>query len=168
MSQFNAVNGAVLLVRDAKGGYAPASSDVILDAARHVIEGKVQRGEAFTSPEAVKDYLCMKLAGFEHEVFAILMLDNQHRLISYNEMFRGTIDSASVHPREVVKAALAANAGAIIMAHNHPSGHPEPSPTDRQITTRLKEALALIDVRVLDHIVVGGLKTVSFAERGFL
>jgi DNA repair protein RadC len=78
MSQFNAVNGAVLLVRDAKGGYAPASSDVILDAARHVIESKVQRGEAFTSPEAVKDYLCMKLAGFEHEVFAILMLDNQH------------------------------------------------------------------------------------------
>lgn len=168
MSQFNAVNGAMLLIRDANGGYAPAPSDAILDAARHVIESKVQRGESFTSPEAVKDFLCMKLAGFEHEVFAILMLDNQHRLISYNEMFRGTIDSASVHPREVVKAALAANAGAVIMAHNHPSGHPEPSPADRHITKRLTEALALVDVRVLDHIVVGGLKTVSFAERGLL
>ena len=101
-------------------------------------------------------------------MFAILMLDNQHRLINYSEMFQGTIDSASVYPREVVKAALACNAGAIIMAHNHPSGHPEPSMADRNITKRLKEALALVDVRVLDHNVVGGLETVSFSERGLL
>tara|TARA_R110001592_G_scaffold141033_1_gene362285 strand:- start:9880 stop:10434 length:555 start_codon:yes stop_codon:yes gene_type:complete len=127
-----------------------------------------QRGEKFTSPAAVKDYLRLKLAGYEHEVFAILMLDNQHRLIAYSEMFRGTIDSASIHPREIVKEVLAHNAAALIMAHNHPSGHPEPSAADRQITQRLKDALVLVEVRVLDHIVVGGLKTESFAELGYL
>lgn len=128
----------------------------------------MQRGEKFTSPQATKDYLQMKLAGLEHEVFAVLFLDNQHRLIAYREMFRGTLDSASVHPREVVKEALALNAGAIIMAHNHPSGHPEPSAADRQITKRLQEALALVDVRILDHLVVGGFTSVSFAERGLV
>ena len=159
---------AKLLVRDAQGRYAAATPEVILEVARQVIDQKMQRGEQFTSPQATKDYLQVKLAGYEHEVFAILMLDNQHRLIAYSELSRGTLDSASVHPREVVKEVLAHNAGAVILAHNHPSGHPEPSSADRSITSRLKEALALIEVRVLDHIVVGGLKTVSFAERGLL
>ncbi len=168
MSNFNLTNEAKLLVRDENGNYAPASSEIILEAARTVIDSKVQRGQVFDSPALVKEYLCLKLAGYEHEVFAILMLDNQHRLINYSEMFQGTIDSASVYPREVVKAALACNAGAIIMAHNHPSGHPEPSMADRNITKRLKDALDLVDVRVLDHIVIGGLQAVSFADRGLL
>ena len=126
------------------------------------------RSHSFTSPTVVSDYLQVKLGGLEHEVFAILMLDSQHRLIAYSEMFRGTIDSASVHPREVVKEALAHNAGAVILAHNHPSGHPEPSEADKMITRKLMNALQLVDVRVLDHIVVGGRSTVSFAERGLL
>ncbi|WP_022955686.1 RadC family protein [Perlucidibaca piscinae] len=159
---------ATLMVRNENGRYSVASADVILEVARQVIDQKLQRGEKFSSPDATKDYLQMKLAGLEHEVFAVLFLDNQHRLIAYREMFRGTIDSASVHPREVVKAALALNAGAMIVAHNHPSGHPEPSPADRQITRRLKEALALVDVRIIDHLVVGGFTSVSFAERGLL
>src|SRR5690606_2523861 len=127
-----------------------------------------QRGVSFTSPTLVKEYLVTKLSGFEHEVFAVLFLDSQHRLIEYSEMFRGTIDSASVYPREVVKEAMRCNAGAVILAHNHPSGNPEPSSADKTLTARLKEALALIDVRTLDHIIVAGADTTSFAERGLL
>ena len=157
-----------LLVRDAQGRYLPASVDQILDAARQAIDQKMQRGTSFTSPTLVKEYLVTKLSGLEHEVFAILFLDTQHRLIEYREMFRGTIDSASVYPREVVKEALRLNAAAVIFSHNHPSGNPEPSRADEAITVKLKEALALVDVRTLDHIVVGGEGTVSFAERGRL
>ncbi|ENG0045684.1 DNA repair protein RadC [Pseudomonas aeruginosa] len=157
-----------LLVRDAQGRYLPASVDQILDAARQAIDQKVQRGMSFTSPTIVKEYLRTKLVGFEHEVFAVLFLDSQHCLIEYIEMFRGTIDSASVYPREVVKEALRLNAAAVIFSHNHPSGNPEPSQADRQITQRLRDALALVDVRTLDHIVVGGESTESFAERGLL
>lgn len=157
-----------LLVRDAQGRYLPASADQILDAARQVIDQKMQRGAAFTSPLLVKEYLVTKLSGFEHEVFAVLFLDSQHRLIEYVEMFRGTIDSASVYPREVVKEALMLNAAAVIISHNHPSGNPEPSSADKALTQRLKETLALVDVRTLDHIVVGGADTTSFAERGLL
>lgn len=157
-----------LLVRDAQGRYLPASADQILDAARQVIDQKMQRGVSFTSPTLVKEYLVTKLSGFEHEVFAVLFLDSQHRLIEYSEMFRGTIDSASVYPREVVKEAMRCNAGAVILAHNHPSGNPEPSSADKTLTARLKEALALIDVRTLDHIIVAGADTTSFAERGLL
>ena len=107
-------------------------------------------------------------ASFEHEVFAALFLDSQHRLIEYVELFRGTIDQASVYPREVVKEALRLNAAAVVFSHNHPSGSPEPSQADRVLTQRLKEALALVDVRTLDHIVVGGAVTTSFAECGLL
>lgn len=113
-------------------------------------------------------YLIAKLGGFEHEVFSALFLDAKHRLIQYVEMFRGTIDSASVYPREVVKEALRLNAAAVIFAHNHPSGNPEPSQADKVLTQRLKEALALVDVRSLDHIIVAGQSTVSFAELGLL
>ena len=155
-----------LLVRDAQGRYSPASVDQILEAARQAIEQKMQRGAEFTSPALVKEYLRNKLAGFEHEVFAVLFLDTRHRLIEYREMFHGTIDSASVYPREVVKEALRLNAAAVILSHNHPSGNPEPSQADRVLTQRLKEALALVEVRTLDHVIVAGADTVSFAERG--
>lgn len=157
-----------ILIRDAKGEYQPASTDQILDAARRVMDQLVQRGIQMTSPTTVKDYLTVKLSTYEYEVFAVLFLDNQNRLIEYVEMFRGTIDSASVHPREVVKETLSRNAAAVILAHNHPSGWVEPSEADKHITNRLKDALSLVDVRVLDHLVVAGAQTVSFAERGLL
>ena len=157
-----------LMVRDAQGRYLPASADDILEAARQVIDQKMQRGAEFTSPATVKEYLRTKLAGFEHEVFAVLFMDTRHRLIEYREMFRGTIDGASVYPREVVKEALRLNAAAVILSHNHPSGNPEPSQADKALTQRLKDALALVEVRTLDHIIVAGGTTVSFAERGLI
>lgn len=168
MSQLSLSIDSSLLVRDAQGHYLPATPDQILAAARQAIDQKIQRGASFTAPTVVKDYLRTKLVGFEHEVFAVLFLDTQHRLIEYAELFRGTIDSSSVYPREVVKAALQVNAAAVIFSHNHPSGNPEPSRADEAITRRLKDALALVDVRTLDHIVVGSEDTVSFAERGLL
>src|SRR5690606_24587975 len=127
-----------LLVRDARGHYRQATADQILSAAREAIDQKMQRGADFKSPADVKTYLHAKLAGLEHEVFAVLFLDNRHRLIEYAEIFRGTIDGASVHPREVVKEALRFNAAAVIFAHPHPSGNPEPSRADKAITKRLK------------------------------
>lgn len=157
-----------LLVRDAHGRYLPASADDILEAARQVIDQKMQRGAEFTLPAVVKKYLRAKLAGFEHEVFAVMFMDTRHRLIEYREMFHGTIDGASVYPREVVKEALRLNAVAVIVSHNHPSGNPEPSTADRAMTQRLREALGLVDVRVLDHVIVAGAATASFAERGWL
>jgi DNA repair protein RadC len=129
---------AALMVRDSQGHYLPATADQILEAARQVIEHKMQRGASFSSAMEVKDFLHAKLAGFEHEVFAVLFLDVQHRLINYAEMFHGTIDSASVYPREVVKEALWLNAAAVIVSHNHPSGSPEPSSADKMLTQRLK------------------------------
>lgn len=168
MSQLSLAFNASLLVQDAQGRYLPATAEQILEEARRVIDLKTQRGEAFTSPELVKEYLVTKLAGFEHEVFAALFLDAKHQLIQYVEMFRGSIDSASVYPREVVKEALHHNAAAVIFAHNHPSGNPEPSQADKTLTQRLKEALMLVEVRSLDHIVVGGRQTVSFAELGLI
>ena len=157
-----------LMVRDAQGRYLLATVEQILEAARQAIERKMQRGTSFTSPAAVKEDLRAKLAGFEHEVFAVLFMDTQHRLIEYAEMFRGTIDGASVYPRELVKEALRLNAAAVIVSHNHPSGNPEPSGADRALTQRLKEALGLVDVRVLDHVIVAGSDTTSLAERGLL
>ena len=157
-----------LMVRDAQGRYLLATAEQILEAARQAIERKMQRCTSFTSPAAVKEYLRAKLAGFEHEVFAVLFMDTQHRLIEYAEMFRGTIDGASVYPRELVKEALRLNAAAVIISHNHPSGNPEPSGADRALTQRLKEALGLVDVRVLDHVIVAGTDTTSFAERGLI
>lgn len=121
-----------------------------------------------SNPQQVKAFCQLQLAALEHEVFGVLFLDSQHRLMVFSEMFRGTIDSASVYPREVAKAALQINAAAVIFAHNHPSGMPEPSQADIRITERLVEALKLLDIRVLDHIVVGGGDSVSFAERGLI
>lgn len=149
-------------------GYQPASHDELIAAARSALAHKIRRGELLESPRAVSDYLSLKLADRSHEVFAVLYLDNRHRLIALDELFRGTIDGATVHPREVVKEALGHNASAVIFAHNHPSGIAEPSQADELITRRLKEALALVDIRVLDHLVVAAGDCVSFAERGLL
>ncbi|MGV6815856.1 MAG: RadC family protein [Thiotrichales bacterium] len=139
---------------------------VIEMASRHLQESLV-RENAFTNPGDARRYVQQRLREYPHEVFACLFLDTRHRLITYEELFTGTIDGASVHPREVVRQAIKHNAAAVIFAHNHPSGIAEPSSADRQITERLKTALSYVDVRVLDHIVVGD-EPVSMAERGMV
>ncbi|EPC00408.1 hypothetical protein L861_14135 [Litchfieldella anticariensis FP35 = DSM 16096] len=159
---------ASLFVRDTGGGYLAASPEQILQAARKVIDLRLSRGDSLTSPSLATDYLQAKLAGYDHEVFGAIFLDTQHRMIEYNELFHGTLDSASVYPREVVKVVLHHNAGAVIFTHNHPSGVPDPSEADKRITQRLMEVLDLIDVRVLDHIIVAGNDTLSFAEHGLI
>ena len=144
-----------------------AQLQAVLEMARRHLHEQLQRGEALTSPELSTRFLQQQLRDYPFEVFACLFLDNRHRLISYEELFRGTIDGASVHPREVVRKALMHNAAALIFAHNHPSGVAEPSQSDLAITEKLKQALGLIDVRVLDHFVVGE-NVVSMAERGMI
>ena len=157
-----------LFIQNAEGASRPATQDEILDAARTILSRRIRRGAALSNPRTTRDFLKLRLAGHDHEVFAILFLDNRHRVIEFVPLFRGTIDGASVHPREVVKEALSRNAAAVILAHNHPSGVAEPSQADELITNRLRDALALVDVRVLDHLVVTGDAIVSFAERGLL
>ncbi len=149
---------------------APLHSDdeVIAKALEILIKRFPINVSIFDRPETSRDFLSLKFAGLEHEVFSALWLTTQNALITYEELFRGTLTQTSVYPREVLKAALKHNAGAVIFAHNHPSGHPEPSTADKMLTTELKNALALIDVRVIDHIVVGGAETISFAERGLV
>jgi len=146
---------------------APVTEHQILEKAVEILESRLVSGDAFTRPNDTKAFLCCKLGEYEREVFGGMLLNNQHQLIEFNELFFGTVDSASVYPREVVKLVLEKNASAVIFAHNHPSGDSNPSQADRRITERLKDALALVDVRVLDHIVVGS-DCVSFAERGWL
>jgi len=143
-----------------------AQLSAVLEIAKRYQFNKAETGAFLESPDAVKSLVALEMRELEHEVFACLFLDNRHRLISYEALFRGTIDSASVYPREVVKAALTCNAAAVVLAHNHPSGVAEPSRADIDITARLTKALNLIDVRVLDHIIVGGNYQVSLAERG--
>jgi len=140
---------------------------VIKEASGRYLSETMHRGDSLNDVTAVRNYLCHQLRGYPHEVFAVLFLDNKHRVIEYEEMFRGTVDSASVHPREVVKAAMKHNACAVIFAHNHPSGNTEPSQADHRITDRLKDALSLVDVRVLDHFIIGD-EVLSFAEKGYL
>lgn len=140
----------------------------VLEMSRRHLESTLTRGDALSDATSTKQYLQQRLRHYSHEVFACLFLDNKHRMIAFEELFRGTIDGASVYPREVVKHALAHNAAAVIFAHNHPSGVAEPSQADYAITERLKTALNTIDIRVLDHIVVGDGETVSFAEIGVL
>ncbi|CEO40195.1 RadC family protein [Photobacterium kishitanii] len=147
--------------------HTPMTADQVLEKAAEIVANRYLRGDVFTNPQATKDFLQYKMAGYEREVFAVLLLDNQHRLIEYKELFFGTIDAASVYPREVVKVAFNCNAAAVIFAHNHPSGIAEPSNADKHITQKLRDALALIDIRVLDHFVVGE-TCVSFAEQGYL
>lgn len=160
------------LVRDLLGNYhlgATLTDDDILHAAEGILEQKLMRsGEALTDPAASARYLKARLAAYPYEVFACLFLDNRHRVIAFEELFRGSIDGCSVHPREVIRSCIKHNAAAIIFAHNHPSGVSEPSAADRAITQRLKEALDLIDVRVLDHLVVGAGEPTSLAQRGWI
>jgi DNA repair protein RadC len=139
-----------------------------LELARRSLHESLRSGSALTSPGAVRDYLRLALASRPHEVFVVLFLDAQHRVLGDAELFRGTLTQTSVYPREVVKAALAANAAAVIFAHNHPSGIAQPSQADELLTRQLREALALVEVRVLDHFIVAGNQTLSFAERGLL
>ncbi|EHQ51234.1 hypothetical protein ECTPHS_00999 [Ectothiorhodospira sp. PHS-1] len=144
-----------------------AQLQAVLEMGRRHLSETLKRGDAITSPEHTRRYLSARLRDYPYEVFACLFLDNRHRVIAFEELFRGTIDGASVHPREVVRRALIHNAAAVILSHNHPSGIAEPSRADEAITRRLKEALGLIDVRVLDHIIVGD-ELVSLAERGVI
>lgn len=139
-----------------------------LEIGRRHQEAKMVRGDALCCPSDTAAYLSAHLRGYAFEVFACLFLDNRHRIISFDELFRGTIDGATVHPREVVKRALDRRAAAVIFAHNHPSGIAEASAADKALTQRLKDALALIDVRVLDHFIIGDGEALSFAERGLL
>lgn len=139
-----------------------------VEIARRVLHAEVANGDALTSPDAVRDYLKLRLAPETVEVFVGLFLDSQHRLIAAEELARGTLAQTSVYPREVVKTALARNAAAVIFAHNHPSGVAEPSRADELLTQSLRNALALVDVRMLDHLVVAGPRVTSFAERGLL
>lgn len=139
-----------------------------LEMSQRYLSESLQRGEALTSPQQTKLYLSSLLRDRQREAFYILFLDNQHRVIHSEVMFEGTIDSASVYPREVVKRALEQNAAALILAHNHPSGVAEPSQSDRRITQRLCDALALVEIRILDHFVVGDGEVISFAERGWI
>ena len=139
-----------------------------LELSERYLRSGFERGDAFSDPASTRRYLMSKLRAYSREVFACMYLDSQHRLIQYEELFFGTIDGASVHPREVVKKALEHNAAAVIFAHNHPSGVAEPSQADLRITDRLKSAMLLVDVRVLDHMIVGDGEVTSFAERGLL
>jgi DNA repair protein RadC len=168
LSSTSSVVADALLVRDVDGQYRPALAEEVLSQARRVLSQRVRRGATMSSPQAVKDHLRLEIGVLEHEVFCVLFLDAQHRIIALKQMFRGTVTQTSVYPREVVKEALALNAAAVILAHNHPSGAAEPSRADEFLTQTLKTALALVDVRVLDHLVVAGADVRSFAELGLL
>ena len=140
----------------------------LFEAVRELSARYAETKPSLTSPQLVKSYLHARLSGLEHEEFHGLFLDTQNNLIAHIPLFTGTLDSCAVHPREVVKLAIHHNAAALVLAHNHPSGNPEPSAADRSITQRLKNALALVDVRVLDHVVIGEGASVSLAERGWV
>lgn len=146
----------------------PRDRRLVARALRVLEDSAVYRSEAFTSPSAVRDHLKLRFAGLEREEFHILWLDAQNYLISAERLFAGTLTQTAIYPREVIKAALAHNAGAVILAHNHPSGLAEPSTADHALTEALKAALAVVDVKVLDHIIVAGTDTLSFADRGLL
>lgn len=143
-----------------------------LDVARELLlrdlHEQMRSGPIMSSPQALRDWLRLYCAGLQHEVFLVIYLDTQHRLIETEEMFRGTLTQTSVYPRELVKGALARNAAALALAHNHPSGEAEPSRADEQLTQTMKSALSLVDVRVIDHFVVAGDRILSFAERGLI
>lgn len=153
-------------------GMGPAKAvqlQASLELARRALVAQMVERDVLASPQAVRDWLRLRLAGLEYEIFGALWLDAQNRLIAWDELFRGTLTTASVFPREVVKQALARNAAGVLLCHNHPSGHAEPSTADRELTRSLQQALALVEVRVLDHFVVAGqAEPFSFAERGWI
>ena len=163
----SATTSQILSVR----GLGPAKTaelKAMVELTRRALQEEFTAGDALTSPDAVRDYLRLCLSALPHEAFMALFLDSQHRLVAADELFRGTLAQTSVYPREVVKAALSCNAAAVIFAHNHPSGVAEPSRADELLTSALKQALALVDIRTLDHFIVAGNRVVSFAERGLL
>jgi DNA repair protein RadC len=156
-----------LFVRESEA-YREATEGELVTAARRALARRCRAGRSLHSPGATRDYLTVTMAALEHEIFVVILLNTRHQILSIEELFRGTIDGASVHPREVVKIALRANAAAVICAHNHPSSVAQPSNVDEIITMRLKDALALIDVRLLDHLIIGGEEVYSMAEHGLL
>jgi DNA repair protein RadC len=156
-----------LFVREAGGEYRIAPLSLVIDRARTLLDEQI-RTEAITSPDQAKDWFMVRLAPLDYEVFGCLLLDSQNRVIEWLELFRGTLTQAAVFPREVIKAVLEHNAAAVMFSHNHPSGMAEPSEADKRLTSRLKQALKLIDVRVLDHLIVAGGQSYSFAEHGLI
>ena len=168
LDQSSSFGSSVLLVRDVGGSYRAAHDDEVLDAAQQLLWHHVRGREVLGSPQAVREFLRVRLGGLEHEVFAVLMLDAQHALIDFVELFRGTVSQTAVYPREVVKESLARNAAAVILVHNHPSGVAEPSRADEFLTQTLKSALTRVDVRVLDHLIGAGPDGLSMAERALM
>lgn len=171
LARFRGLGG--ILRADLRGvkGLGPAKRaqvEAVLELARRTAGESLREGDALTSPGAVRDYLRLALGGLEHEVFVCLWLDAQHRTLAVEEAFRGSLTQTSVYPREIVKSGLRRNAAAVIFAHNHPSGAAQPSRADELLTRNLKEALALVEIRVLDHFIVAERQTLSFAERGLL
>ncbi len=163
-----AVAESLLMVRESDGQYRPARAEEVLQQAQMLLAQQIRRGDPMNSPQVVRRYLQVAIGTLEHEVFDVLFLDAQVRVIALKEMFRGSITQTAVYPREIVKEALALNAAGVILAHNHPSGSTEPSLSDELLTQALKSALSLVDVRVLDHLIVTAGGITSFAERGLL
>ena len=174
MTRFGGLAG--LLGTDARAlrevkGLGPAKRaelQAVLELARRAMRADLVGQSVFDKPDKVRDFLRLHLGGLDHEIFGVLFLDNGHRLLAWEPMFRGTVSQATVHPREVARRALALNASAVILAHNHPSARSEPSRADEVLTRRMVDALALVDVRVLDHLIVAGREVESFAERGLM
>jgi DNA repair protein RadC len=158
----------VLYVRDGSGDFVVADGETVVAAAKTYLSRRIRRGVKLTSPKLVRDFLAVTLGDRDCEYFCIILLDAHHRFLRFVELFRGTIDGASVHPREVVKLALAAQSAAVVLVHNHPSQNPHFSAADEQITHRLKNALDLVDVRIVDHLLVAGSDVISLAERGYI
>lgn len=160
-----------LFIRDKRGNYdftRKVTEEDILALAQNIVRSRIRRGDALLSPKKARRFLSLHLGTLEHEEFYCIFIDNKHRVICYERLFRGTLNHAAVYPREVAKRALHHNAAGVIFVHNHPSGIAEPSQADRNLTAQLKNALSLIEVRTLDHFVIGGNTLVSFAERGML
>lgn len=174
MGEFGSLNGLFFASRQnctrvkGLGDAKYAQLQAVLEMARRALAEEMRAGDALSSPTAVRDWLRLRLGGLPHEVFLAVFLDAQNRVLEAEELFRGSLTQTSVYPREVVKRALARNAAGVILAHNHPSGVAEPSQADRWLTDQLKAALALVEVKVLDHFVVAGNRSLSFAERGWL
>jgi DNA repair protein RadC len=171
LESFGGITGMLAAKLGAVKGLGPAKRAQLaaaLELARRAIGEDLKAGALLTSPGAVRDYLRLAIGARQHEVFVCIWLDAQHRVIRFDEPFRGTLTQTSVYPREIVKSALEVNAAAVIFAHNHPSGAAQPSQADELLTRSLKEALALVDIKVLDHFIIAGNQAISFAERGLV
>jgi DNA repair protein RadC len=157
----------MLFIQDNSGVYIPAPKETVLSAARQLSGSRLRRGARINSSNLAREAIGYKLSGHQHEIFACLFLDCQHRILAFQEMFQGTVNSTTVHPREILKAAMQLNAAAVILAHNHPSGENQPSHLDIELTKKLTEILKFVDVRVLDHLVIGN-SVLSMADSGYM